>query len=403
MYFKVAEIFLKNKTSKLFEYALERASAISMETVKCGLTHVLWDTTRPRSAMMDLDFCADPKSIDFILSNSSRDFDSFLRAVGAAQSVMPRGGAEEVSTTWEGFRNEFYAVMLSQLIVRCRKKRDGDLLLLLKAMEIVTELPAVRVWPCKKRLSELRKAWSAMSPTERVSACKVEGAACWLVRAAEMLAGSNMTKACLKSGLFQRGSLDSAEYERLKLGSFEGTGCHDKGEVVRITEEFASWPGALDHLLKHSVKKSGDRDTIVSVALVASEASVSVAQTDLPVDLGDSWRHVARLTCTLVLASFERFWEERQNREAQLLQVMEMEAARLREKDAARKNSRREKRRAAARHGSAERLPQEMGRVPEIIWDRHLYNVVKTFVEVEDQEHSSVDAKKLRRCASSFL
>jgi hypothetical protein len=401
MYFKVAEAFLKNKTSNLYESASERAAAIALETRKCGSTHILWETSRPRSAKMDLDFCSDPKNVDFIFSKSARDFDSFFRAVGVSQSGLPRGGAEEASTTWEGFRKDFFAVMLSQLIVRCRKKRDGDLLLLLKAVETVADLPSVRLWPSKKRLAELRKAWSALSPKERRSACKVEGASCWLVRATEMLAGSCMTKACLKSGLFQRGSLDSAEYERLKLGSFEGSSCHDKVELLQITEEFASSTGALDHVLKHAAKKLGDRDTIVSIASVASEASVSVAQTDLHVDLGVGWKHVARLTCTLVLASFERFFEERQKKEDELLQAMEMEAVRLRERETARRSSRREKRRLASIQAPKERHLHEVT-VPEMLWERHLYNVVRTFVDVED-ESLSIDTKKLRRCTSSFF
>ena len=401
MYFKVAEAFLKNKTSNLYELASERTAAIALETRKCGLTHVLWETARPRSARMDLDFCADPKAVDFIFSKSARDFDSFFRAIGVSQSGIPRGGTEEASTTWEGFRKDFFAVMLSQLIVRCRKKRERDLLLLLTAVETVADLPAMRLWPSKKRLLELRKLWSALSPKERVSACKVEGASCWLVRATEMLAGSCMTKACLKSGLFRRGSLDSAEYERLKVGFFEGSGCHDKVELLQMTEDFASSTGALEHLLKHAVKKSGDRDAIVSIALVASQASVSVAQTDLPVDLSVGWKHVARVTCTLTLASLERFFDARQRREAQLLQDMEMEALRLREKETARRSSRREKRRIASNHVPLERhLSKVM--VPEILWERHIYNVVRTFVDVED-ESPSIAVKKFRRCTSSFL
>lgn len=402
MYFKVAEAFLKNKTCNLYEIASERIAAIAWESRKCGLMHVLWETARPRSAMMDLDFCADPKSVDFIFAKSARNFDSFFRAIGVSQRGIPRCGSEEASTTWEGFRKDFFAVMLSQLIVRCRKKRDGDLLLLLKAVETVADLPATRLWPSKKRLLELRKLWSALSPKERVSACKVEGASCWLVRATEMLADSCMTKACLKSGLFQRGSLDSAEYERLKLGSFEGSGCHDKVELLQMTEDFASSTGALEHLLKHAVKMSGDRDAIVSIALVASQASVSVAQTDLPVDLSVGWKHVARVTCTLTLASLERFFDAWQRREAQRLQTMEMEALRLREKETARKSSRREKRRLASSHVATECHLSE-ATVPKILWERHLYNVVRTFVDVEDESSSSVDMKKLRKCTSSFL
>jgi hypothetical protein len=404
MYFKVSEIFLKSKTCNLYEIASERISAISLESMKCGLTHVSWETARPRSARMDLDFCADPKAIDFIFAKSARDFDSFCRAIGVSQSRIPGGGTEEASTTWEGFRRDFFSVMLFQLITRCRKKRDGDLLLLLKAVETVADLPSMRLWPSKKRLLELRKQWSALSPKERVSACKVEGASCWLVRATGMLAATCMTKVCLKSGLFQRGSLDSAEYERLKLGSFEGSGCHDKVELLQMTEEFASSTGALDHLLKHAVKKLGDRDAIVSIALVASQASVSVAQTDLPVDLSIGWEHVARVTCTLSLASLERFFDARQRREAQLLQAMEMEALRLREKETARKSSRREKRRLASSHVPTERHLSEVTVpeiIPEIIWERHIYNVVRTFVDVED-ESPFVDMKKLRKCTSSF-
>ena len=410
LYFKVAEAFLKSKTANLYKLPSERAAAILFAQRKSKMQHVIWDMTRPRSTMLSIDFCDTSVAFDTVFAKSSLDFESFFRTLGACRSGAPKGRAEEVCTTWEGFSRDFFAVMLSQMIGKCRKKRDGDLLLLLEAVLLVEVMPTLRLWPAKKNLVDLRKAWSSLNPTERIAACKIVGPSCWLVRASEMLAGTCMTKACLKSGIFQSGALSSSEYEKLKLRGLEGSGCHEESDFIQLTEEFAASSSSLEHILKHAVKTTGDKETLVSIASVASEASMAVAQTDLPLPLEVTWIHVARVTFTLVLEAFEKSCQLQQEKERQHMQVREMEAARNREKQAARKTSRRNKQGSIPKAQvnsptewttSSNYMPADRA-LPEILWVRYHYSVVRTFVDVEVPS-SFQNNLKLRRCTSSYI
>jgi hypothetical protein len=301
-------------------------------------------------------------------------------------------------------------------------QRKEELLLFLSAVEVLEETSAVRLWPSRRSLAAMRSLWCALEPQKRIEACTLRGTACWAIRSFEMMAGSCMTKQCIRTGMLRGGALETAEFERLRLNDVEGAGCQRKDATVQLTLEFASWKASLDHILSHAVKTRPDKDTIMRMVEVASQASVSVAQTDL-LDLQVGWKHVARLTFTLMLVSFEVYLDLSVSLEQNLQQEKERKAARMQQKATARKNSKQEaakrtrtvRTEADANVTSAE-VGGERGVSVEILapvpqgatsldvhWGQDVFhdvNVIRTFIEV-DAYDLNAEARRLRRCESS--
>lgn len=406
---KVEEALLKSELGKAHDSAAKRRAALADAARKHGLDQVEWTMQRPRSARMSLKFCTGPLSCDLIIAWAHRDFEEFM------QSSFTRG-CERVGAarTWEALRKDLFTFMFLQTVERCRKRRNGDLELLLRVVETLdapaatstSSAAALRLWPSRKTLAAMRATWAALKPSERAEACCIHGSDRWLVRACEMMAGSCMTKACLKSGVLRKGALESAEYARLRLDDLVGAGCQEKQTAIRLSADFTNWPGALEHILKHAAKSPADKETLASVAALASEAYVSVAQTDLPASHQVGWAHVARLAFTLTLAAFEGYLEARQTMEAAALEAKETEVARALQKAAARKNAK-QKKVAAARAAKAKaRTRAEVKKtLTEIGWtcdaskDVH---VIRTFIDVDDYDVADA-AKQLRRCASAHF
>lgn len=406
LHLKVEEALLKVELSKAYDSAAKRKDALAAEMRKHGLDQVEWTMQRPRSACMSLKFCNGPLNCDLIISRAHRDFEAFL--VSSTTRWHSRDATE--TRTWEDLRKDLYTLIFVQAIGRCRRRRNGDLILLLHAVETLEASSTVRLWPSRRNLAAMRTVWTALTPEERIEACAVRSAARWVVRACEMMAGTCMTKVCLRTGVLRGGDLESAEYKRLRLNGVEGAACQSKHEAVQLTLEFASWAGALDHILKHAVKTSPDKETVTTIAALASQAAISVAQTDLSTELQIGWKHVARLTFTLILAAFEIYMDKRQSIEAEALQAREVEAARLRQKAEARKNARRKKLEAAkaakvaTASAALERAAMRKGiktALPDIDWECDAYvHIIRTFIDTDDYDVSE-EAHKLRRCHSA--
>lgn len=401
LYFKVAEALLKSKLINDVECLQQRAEYIARLQLRCGLDMVEWTMVRPRTARLGLSFCECPESLDFILQKSTYDFSEFLQVVKAARSGVPKGEDPMARcTTWNSLSKDFFTVVLSRLIVKCRRQRDGELLLLLRAVAPAEPPPAKKSWPSRKLLLELKSEWAGMSVAERRQACELAGAPCWLVRAAEMMVGSNLTKACLQSGLFRKGVLESAEYERLRLKCLEETrkGFGDEDIFLHLSESFAQDAGCLDHIAKHAARSVGERDELLFIAQTCSEISVAVAQTELERPLVASWTSLARILFTLILASLEDS-HHKKKQEAQLEAKASREAAeKAAAKDAVRKAARKARRVAdklameeAVRLAVKEAMQEERRRIAAILqkeWrqERLHYDVVRTFVEVQEPE-----------------
>jgi hypothetical protein len=428
---KIEEALLKVEFGKAHECAAKRSEALAAEMRKQGLDQLEWKMQRPRSARMSLKFCTGPLNCDLIVSRAHGDFEAFVLSM---KNRWTKG--EEPTRSWEDLRRDLFTLMFTQAIKRCQKRRSGDLVLLLHAIESLEAMPAVRLWPSRRNLVAMRTVWFALKPEERIDACSIRKDARWAVRACEMMAGSCMTKQCLSTGMLRGGALESAEFKRLRLDGLDGAGCQNKHPSIRMTLEFASWAGAFDHILKHAVKTRPDKETIASIAGMASHSSVSVAKTDLE-ELQVGWKHVARLAFTLMLVAFELYMEFRQSLEAEVLQAREREAARLRQKVEARKNSKRKKHEAARAeraktataaddtmadmktalsersqegaeegseiHGVANGGAEIRPALPEVSWvcdvskDVH---VIRTFIDV-DTYNVTEEACRLRRCKSA--
>ena len=426
LHLKIEEALLKVELGKAYDGAAKRSDALAAEMRKHGLDQLEWKMQRPRSARLSLKFCTGPLNCDLLISRAHNDFDAFMLS-----STTRWKKGEEASRTWEELRKDLYALLFIQAIKRCRLRRSGELVLLLHAIEALDEMPTVRLWPSRKSLAAMRTIWSALAPEARVEACCIRGAARWAVRSCEMLAGTCMTKLCLRTGVLRGGTLESAEFKRLRLDGLEGAGCQNQHMTVQMTLEFASWTGALDHIVKHAVKTRPDKETIASIASMASHSSVSVAQTDLSPELRVGWKHVARLTFSLMLNAFEHYLETRQSLEAEALQARECEAARLRQKAEARKHSKRMKHEAAKIARTAKtrtqlkttpmkessdcdaseevsgirvNIDREMKTaLPEISWDYDVakdIHVVRTFIDFDTYDVTE-EAHRLRRCKSA--
>ena len=413
---KIKEALLKAKLGKAYEGAAERSVTLAAEMRKQGLDQVEWRMQRPRTTRLSLQFCTRPLNCDLIIARTHGNFDAFM------QSKTRRTKEEDDTMTWEDLRKDLYTLFFIHAIRRCRMQRKEELLFFLCTVEVLEETSAVRLWPPRESLAAMRSLWCVLEPQKRIEACAVRGTACWAIRSFEMMAGSCMTKQCIRTGVLHSGALETAEFERLRLNGVEGAGCQQKNATVQLTLEFASWKGSLDHILNHAAKTRPDKDTIMRMAEVASQASVSVAQTDL-LHLQVGWKHVARLTFTLMLVSLQVYLDLRVSLEANLRQEKERKAARMRQKAKARKNSKQEAAKSArtvmteanANVTSAE-VSGERGVSVEVLapvprgaasldvcWEQDVFydvNVIRTFIEVDAYDLAE-EARRLRRCESS--
>jgi hypothetical protein len=399
LYFKIASAQLAIRTVNAIECKGERTAALHAARLGSGFLEVCWKMSRPRSAYMSDHFCENADSFRTIRARVTETFGDFLHALAASKSGCPSALDGARCSTWQSLSTDFFTLMLFHMTLKCRTRRDGDLLLLQRAV-LTQESSSVRLWPSKKAAQDLRTKWRSLSPEGRRGACSLSGPPVWLVRSTKMFVGSSMTKACMRCGIMGARSLPSSEYDKLRLDAIEGLDLHGS-EEMHLSHSFAATAGSLEHMILLSVRTPAERDELLSIASMASAVSPSVAQTDLNDPPDVSWKNMARVAFTLFLDAFVHFCDLQKDRERLETLAKEIEEAKAAEKRAARKASRQKKKTAAVKAAATDRrvLTTKTKPLPELRWERLSFRVVQTFIEVEvDRGECEV---QLRRCSSA--
>jgi len=399
LYFKIASAQLTNKTLNAYECKGERIAALHAARLGSDFLEVCWKMTSPLSAFMSDVFCENVDSFRTIRARVAETFDDFLCALGTSKSGCPSALDGTRCSTWQSLSTDFFTLMFFQMTLKCRRRRDGDMLLLQRAV-LTQESSSVRLWPSKKAAQDLRTKWSSLSPEGRRSACSLSGPPVWLVRSTKMFVGSSMTNVCLRSGIMGARSLPSSEYDKLRLDALEGLDLLGSEEMY-LSHSFVATAGSLEHMIFLSVRTPAERDELLSIASMACAVLPSVAQTELNDPPDVSWKNMARVAFTLFLNAFVHFCDLQKDRERLEALAKEIEEAKAAEKRAARKASRQKKKTAAVKAAATDRrvLTTKTKPLPELRWERLSYRIVQTFIDVEvDREECEV---QLRRCSSA--
>jgi hypothetical protein len=396
--------------------ALLKMSKEPKETTGAGgerwdLDHVTWHMTRPRTMQLSLEFCKEDDSLLTILQRARTTYEDLMEIIVVINGDLPRPNDPSARySTWEALSRDVHTIFLAHVNMTCKKLQAADLHLLIEAMSIHRCEPTLRIWPSKKLVVDLRNHWASLTPTERCKASEVSGGAGWLVRACHMLVGCSMTRECLRNGIVGDGKLASAEYEKLRLDELLGADFFHDTRVLRLRESFAAEAGSFDHVLHSSVKSSRDCKLLEAISEEATYISVAIAELDIEGAETFTWKNVAKVAFTLILARFVQFHEERKAKAICDDVQQRTKDYELLQKALSRKASRHQKRCA-----KQTKMPQEVPESPpdsapppkappaSLPWGRIVYHVDKTFVHVADETSSESEGRCLRRCRSSFL